>query len=80
MEILDAQSRENLEADGAWLYGEVVANRAFGVDYPAPAPTFTGADIGCYLDSPGAFTSEKRFRPPPPCTAGPPPIRALSEA
>ena len=51
MEILDAQSREALEADGAWLYGEVVANRAFGVDYPAPAPIFTGADIGCYLDS-----------------------------
>jgi hypothetical protein len=51
MEILDAQSRESLEADGAWLYDEVVANRAFGVDYPAPDPIFTAADVGCYLDS-----------------------------
>ena len=36
MEILDAQDRERMEEDGAWLYDEVIANRAFGVDYPAP--------------------------------------------
>ena len=36
MEILDAQDRERMEEDGTWLYDEIIANRAFGVDYPAP--------------------------------------------
>ena len=36
METLEAQDRERMEEDGAWLYDEIVANRAFGVDYPAP--------------------------------------------
>jgi hypothetical protein len=36
MEILENQDRERMEEDGAWLYDEIVANRAFGVDYPAP--------------------------------------------
>ena len=36
MEILEAQGRERMEEDGTWLYGEIIANRAVGVDYPAP--------------------------------------------
>jgi len=44
MEILDAQDRERMEEDGTWLYDEVVANRAFGVDYPAPEEQSTGRE------------------------------------
>ena len=50
LEILQNQNRETLVKDGAWLYDEVIANRAVGIDYPAPAPTFTAADVGCYYD------------------------------
>ena len=44
MEILDAQDLKSLEEDGAWLYDEVIANRAFGVDYPAPEEQSTGRE------------------------------------
>ena len=44
MEILDAQDRERMEEDGTWLYDEIVANRAFGVDYPAPEEQSTGRE------------------------------------
>ena len=49
MEILEAQDRERMEEDGTWLYDEIVANRAFGVDYPAP----TGREPLITDDRPG---------------------------
>ena len=51
MEILEAQDRERMEEDGAWLYDEIIANRAFGVDYPAPEEQSTGRTHNQRIDT-----------------------------
>ena len=53
MEILDAQDRERMEEDGAWLYDEIITNRAFGVDYPVPEEQSTGREPLITSERPG---------------------------